>query len=193
MILRSSLSLRGLYLYDNSLFDNLVVPDIIDKDILITNLLAETSELEVLYPDSDYMKELIGYWSQKQLPVWQKYADTLGIEYDPLNNYVKQTEHHGDKDTTANTTGNSNSTSTDSVKGYNETEWVDSNKTVSSDTGNSNRTTTGHDNYNRTVKGNVGIRSFSDLITEEMKLREKYNLYDLLIRDFKLRFCILVY
>ena len=48
MILRSSLSLRGLYLYDNSLFDNLVVPDIIDKDILITNLLAETSELEVL-------------------------------------------------------------------------------------------------------------------------------------------------
>ena len=173
MILRSNLSLRGLYLYDNSLFDNLVVPDIIDKDVLITNLLAETSELEVLYPDSDYMKALIGYWSQKQLPIWQKYADTLGIEYDPLDNYVKKTEHHGDND----------SDSVDSVKGYNETEWVESDKNVSS----------GHNNYNRTVTGNVGIRRFSNLINEEMEMREKYNLYDLLIRDFKLRFCILVY
>ena len=172
-ILRATLSIRGLYEWDNTIFDNLVLPDDVSKDILISNLLAELAELEILYPDPDYMKGLIGAWSQKQLPIWDKWNDILAIDYNPIDNYSKTTHH----------TGNDADTTTTSVKGYNETAFVDSDKTFEQL----------YKTFDRTVTGNVGIYSFSKLISEEMELREKYNIYDLIIKDFKLRFCILVY
>ena len=172
-ILRATLSIRGLYEWDNTIFDNMVLPSDIDRDMLISNLLAELAELEILYPDPVYMKGLIGMWSQKELPKWEKLDSVLSEDYDPINNYVKTTHHDGD-DTDTTTT---------SVKGYNETSFVDSDQTHD----------VLHKTFDRTVKGNVGIYSFSKLISEEMELREKYNIYDLIIKDFKLRFCILVY
>lgn len=174
MILRSSLSVRGLYTWDNDLFTNLVVPETVDKDILCSNILSECGELEVLYPDSDYMKEIIGYWSQKELPKWNKLAETLNLEYDPLNSYRKHTIHEG-------TNGN---TETNKVKAYNKaTDYVDYKQD----------TNDGKNEYKRTVTGNIGIYPSQRLIGEELDMRNKYNIYDMIIRDFKLRFCLLLY
>ena len=212
-VLRATLSILGLYHQDNTIFDNLVLPEDVSKDILISNLLSELAELEILYPDTDYMKGIIGMWSQKELPKWQYLMDTLDIAYDPINNYSKHTIHHGtdelhtlDTSLTTDETHTSDTgsnTTTTSVKGYNETSFVDSDQTVTStgDTGSkivtNNKSDTGSKmdtkDFDRTVTGNVGIYSFSKLIQEEMDLREKYNIYDLIIKDFKLRFCILVY
>lgn len=174
MIQRSSLSVRGLYKWDNSLFDNMVLPADVDKDILVTNILSELGELEVLYPDSDYMKEIIGYWSQKQLPTWNKWNADLKIDYDPLNNYKKHTQHDGER----------NNTSTEKVKAYNEaTNFVDYRQDIDN----------GDNSFTRDVTGNVGIRSYQSLLEEELNLRDKYNIYNLIIKDFKLRFCLLLY
>ena len=85
MFLRSKISVLGLYTADNTLFDNLVLPDGVDKDTLIAEIISECADLEVLYPDSDYMKMLIGYWSGGMLDNWQKMFDALGQNYDPLN------------------------------------------------------------------------------------------------------------
>lgn len=174
MIQRSSLSVRGLYKWDNSLFDNMVLPEDVDKDLLVTNILSELGELEVLYPDSDYMKEMIGYWSQKQLPTWEKWSEDLAVEYDPINNYKKHTTH----------TGNKQNTTTNKVKAYNESQnFVDY-------TQDQDYATNG---FTRDVTGNVGIRSYQSLLEEELNLRDRYNIYNLIIKDFKLRFCLLLY
>lgn len=176
-ILRSTLSIRGLYNYDPAIFDNFYLPEDYDSEelrsIIITSILTECGELETLYPDPEYMKVMIEAWCIKSQPNWQRIFDALLEEYDPINNYSKHTKHSGgDKDTT-----------TDSVKGYNETSFVESDKTERQLT----------KNFTRDVSGNVGIKSFSRLIEEEIQLRQKYNPIDLIIQDFKLRFCILVY
>lgn len=79
----------GLYQWNDGLFDLLVVPEGVDKDTFTYNLMAETSELEVLYPNYEVMKNLIGVWSHKMLPVWQHLYDTTQYEYDPIENYNK--------------------------------------------------------------------------------------------------------
>lgn len=174
MFLRSKISVLGLYRADNTLFDNLVLPVGVDKDTLIAEIISECADLEVLYPDSDYMKMLIGYWSGGMLDNWQKMFDALEQNYDPLNSYRKETTHHGGK----------TNTSTNSVKAYNEsTNFVDYQKDVDNTT----------QNYNRTVKGNIGIYSYAKLLSEEIDLREKYDIYDIILADFKHRFILLVY
>ena len=71
MIARNeTISIYGLYLFDPTLFDNLQLPTGVDRDELISNLVMECAELELLYPDGDYMKYAIGAWSKKENHIW---------------------------------------------------------------------------------------------------------------------------
>ena len=173
-ILRYEMSIRALYYRDNSIFDALLLPEDISVEQVGTLILAECGELETLYADPQYFKNILRYWSESKLPAWTKIKEALwDTNYDPSLNYVKNTEHRG----------NDSSTSTDSVKGYNETAFVDSNKNAS----------TGNNFYKRTVTGNIGIQSMSKLIGDEVEMRQKYDLINIIVNDFKQRFCILIY
>lgn len=92
------LSILALYNYDNTIFDNMVLPLGVEKDDVTNNLLLELSELEVIYPNWDTMKAAIGFWSKKELPVWEKLAATTKFDYKPLENLYR-TEEYTDKET----------------------------------------------------------------------------------------------
>ena len=77
----------GLSNWNDGLFDLLVIPEGLDKDTFTDNLVTETAELEVLYPNYEVMRTLIGVWSHKMLPVWQHLYDTTMYDYDPIQNY----------------------------------------------------------------------------------------------------------
>lgn len=84
---QAKISLMGLSNWNNGLFDLLVIPEGLDKDTFTDNLVTETAELEVLYPNYEVMRTLIGVWSHKMLPVWQHLYDTTLYDYDPIQNY----------------------------------------------------------------------------------------------------------
>ncbi len=83
----ATMSVLGLYQYDNSLFNLFSFPDGIDRDVLFNTILDETAELEVVYPSPGVLKTLIGVWSAKQLPVWKKLYETMLFDYNPIENY----------------------------------------------------------------------------------------------------------
>ena len=85
-MLRSTLSVLGLYNYRPDIFDKFHVPEGVDKDILEPELLAEVAELESLYTDPDILKDLIGAWSNRRLYAWTKLYNTTKLEYDPIYN-----------------------------------------------------------------------------------------------------------
>ena len=59
----AKLSALGLYRWNHNLFDNMVLPEGLEKEEVIHAILEETAELEILYPDPDYLQESIGHWS----------------------------------------------------------------------------------------------------------------------------------
>lgn len=83
----ANLSPLGLYEWDNTLFDLMQIPSALDKDTLVKNLIAETAELEVLYPNPVVLKNLIGVWSAKNIDVWNRLYNTTQYEYNPIENY----------------------------------------------------------------------------------------------------------
>lgn len=91
-MMRSEINLIALNEWDNSLFDDFVIPvdddnnPIVDKSTLIDNLLMETAELEVVYNNPLFMKFAIGKWSSKQAPVWLEIWKTTQYEYNPIWN-----------------------------------------------------------------------------------------------------------
>ena len=108
-----NLSPLGLFNWDSSIFDLMVIPEELDRDTLLNNLLAETAELEVIYPNPVVFKNLLGIWSHKQLDIWNRLYATTQYEYNPIENYNRyetgsedgagSTVHSG-TDTTADTT-----------------------------------------------------------------------------------------
>ena len=83
---QSKLSILGMYYADPDLFENLELPEALNHDIVVDNLLMETAELECIYPDADFMKLAIGSWSRKELPVWEKLYETTILDYNPIWN-----------------------------------------------------------------------------------------------------------
>ena len=83
----ANLSPLGLYTWDNTVFDLMRIPKELDKETLVQNLLAETAELEVLYPNPVVFKNLVGVWSNKQIDIWNRLYATTQYEYNPIENY----------------------------------------------------------------------------------------------------------
>ena len=91
-MLRSRLDLLGIYNFDNTVLDLLELPEdedgneLIDRDTLKDNLLMDTAEMEILYPDASFLKMAIGSWSKKQVPIWSELYASTQYEYNPIWN-----------------------------------------------------------------------------------------------------------
>lgn len=95
------LSINALYNYDETIFDDLVLPrpeDIdskaeiiadpepLDKDLLIANILSELGELSLIYSDPATVKTMIRIWSAINKRPWLQLWETLLYSYNPIWN-----------------------------------------------------------------------------------------------------------
>ena len=86
----SKLTLIGLYNYDDTIFDNMVIPSQVNREDVIMNILMDAGEFEVLYSDFDFFKAAIGFWSRKNIGVWNELYSTTQYEYNPIENYDRK-------------------------------------------------------------------------------------------------------
>ena len=233
----ATMSILGLYQWDNSIFDAMVVPSQIDKDTLVMNILDECAELEILYTNPDFIKNAIGYWSLRRYHAWDKLQTVLYENYDPFVN-IKRDEIRTITETrnlansanetrnlansaneTRNLAGSNNETrnmtdttktnaydsGTGTVREALEMTGTDNVATTDTGTRNISGTDTGTRNISGTdtgtvtttenfhVEGDSAITDAQDVAMKESKLHLEYDLYNIIIDEFKRRFCLLVY
>ena len=175
------MGLLGLYNWDNSIFDELTVPDGVDKGTLISNLLRECAELEVLYPQPSAMKFFIAEWAKERLPVWNRLESTLHYDYDPISNYDRKEEW------TDESSGRSEGTSENQTAGYNSADAnVPESKNTASSSANRQNKRTGR------AYGNIGVTTTQQMIEQERRISE-FDIDHIIINEFKKTFCLLIY
>ena len=181
----SSISILGLYQFDPTIFDNLQLPYGLDKDELVSNILIEGADLEVLYPNADFIKAAIGSWSAIRLSTWKRMQAVLGKDYDPFINIKR------DEVRTIEQSRNlfSEASTTDQVSAFNETSFSNRSKNSgnSKDTGNVLTKETFH------LEGDSAITDAQDVLRKEMEVRIRFDMYRIIIDEFRNRFLILVY
>lgn len=199
----ATMSILGLYRYDNTIFDNLVTP-FEDTENLIQNILMECAELEILYPDADFMKFAIGAWSQKQLPIWNKLYNTEKLEYNPLENANRTEETNDTTVINESNSGNNkatvdgNSTNTRQVFPFDgnisQPQYIDDIVPHQESDNNYTDNREGQNTFTsvKTVKGSIGVVTPQEMITQERNICN-FSTVNYIIDQFKQRFCILVY
>lgn len=84
--MRATVDLLGMYKYDSTVLDLMQIPEALDRQTFIDNLLMETAEMEILYNNVGFLKQAIGSWSKKNISVWNELYDTTQYEYNPIWN-----------------------------------------------------------------------------------------------------------
>lgn len=220
----ASLSLLGLYQWKEGLFNDMVFPDgwgTPEKEVFINNLLMECAELEIIYPDWDFLKFAIDSWSAKEVITWNRLMIAMLADYNPIENYNRQelmTDTHSGSITHSGT-DSARHTGNDSVVGsgtdtdtHSRTSFDNGTLAVTEQMQYGKGSTETH-NYNSTVSnthgqvitdttqitrsgnihGNIGVMSNQTMLQQELDIAPKLNVINAMIESFKNRFCILVY
>ena len=204
-MIRAKISILTLYNWDETLLDLIKLPSEVDKDTLKNKILYDAGRLGAVYPDAEFMKESIFWWSSSRLESWEKMSAALAEDYDPLHNkdaYYTETEKRDlDRAENGNRSGNTGTSDTtiDSIKGFNSSNWAEHDKSASTGSSTeretSNNTTAEDETTTRSRReyGNIGVTTSQQMLEAEVELRTKYNIYEIITREFIERYCVMVY
>lgn len=196
-----TLSIAGLYKFNEHLFDDMYIPESLDRDTVVASIIMETEGLEALYVDVPFMMDAIKYWSITMRHKWDKLVTSMNFEYNPIWNkdgvriHTEEENKSSERDeTVADSTA---STSNNFGAGFNTTSGLTNRErdTVQ----NSGQVKTDDDLKESTKReskdveqGNIGVTSTQQLIKEEREVAD-INIYSIIAKDFKQKFCIQVY
>ena len=184
MAISAQMSLWGLYQVDPTILDGLILPTGMDADNLKSNLLLETESMEILYPNTLFLKMAIEVWAAERLDVWTKLYATTQLQYDPIENYDRN-----ESSTSKNWGGSSGSTTvTGSATAYNSDTFKDTSKSSSS----GSNTSSSDGTYTSRVHGNIGVTTTQQMIQQERD-SVQFCMTEFIINDFITRFCVGVY
>ena len=171
------MTVLGLYNYNDTIFTSMQLPVGVDTENVVSNLLMDLAELVVIYPSWITMQRAIADWSKSRVRSWDRMLQALSAEYDPIENYDRREEW---------TDGaNSNGGYQNKVAGFNVGEQTNSNS--SEQHTNSSATHSGR------IHGNIGVTMAQQMIQSELDLRAVNDIVQIIVNEFKKRFCIMVY
>lgn len=205
----SKLTMIGLYEYDPTIFDNLSLPEGLDKDTLVDNILLRSGEFEVIYPDADFMKFSIGAWSRKWSATITRWVTALAIEYNPLENYNRYEHWTDERDisgseggsSSGSTGGTTGSTTTNKVSAYDagdaltthdQSESHGSDSTSNSGEYSSEHSTDDDLEHDGRIHGNIGVTTSQQMLLSELDLGY-WNIYEKITDLFLTEFVIPIY
>lgn len=204
----ASLSIYGLYTYDNSIFANLNVPNGMSKDDLVVQILTECSDFALIYPNFDFMKMLIGVWSNKEQKIWENLYLSENIEYNPIENYdrnesitrIVNTNAEGTSNGTALNTSGDNGETISGQTAYDSNTFKDTSRVQANSNSNSQsvnsesvkNNSSGSETVINHTHGNIGVTTAQQMI-EGFREVSKFCTYDYIVQSFKDRFCVQVY
>ena len=178
------LSLFGMYEYDNTILDDIVLPETINKQVLIDRILQDWGGYNCRFSNPALCKKFVHSWFKANEYNFEMMQKALTTEYNPIENYDRWAGH------TITTTRDNVHTSQDSGKDSVESDTTnkqapfDSNSLkTTNETINNGSTTYGRQNklsmddsekeiLDEHVHGNIGVTTNQQMIQSELDLRE---------------------
>lgn len=135
--MRATLSFLGMVNQVPSLIsaETFPLPEGLSHEVLDPILLAETAELEVLYPEPNTLGIVIAAWATARNPAWTRMAAALAATYNPIHNYDRTessteelegsaskagtNDRTGSSDTAGTSSGSESASLNKNVHGYN--------------------------------------------------------------------------
>lgn len=210
--------IRALLAWEPTIFDNMTLPDGVALDDVVDHIIYKYGDSPLFTPDPEIIKFYMGRWSERRLPLWERYKAAIELEYNPIENY----DRHEESTRTPNLTRTQGGSYTDSHTGTvttidtgdttdqraadNSSTWenYDKNNVNLTNTATNNLTDTrtfnnttdketGTDTTTGHIHGNIGVTTSQQMLTSELDLIPRLDLIDYIADDWHSEFCLLIY
>lgn len=151
----AKISALGLYMWDPTIWDLMQLPAGLSKPTVYSNIMLETSDFEVIYPNPVLFKSYIGLWSEKRLASWQRIYDVLMQEYDPLENYRRTEKRSLESHKQTNGVITNNLTDTTTASDNKREETTGNSRTNGSTSGTEHGTIDADGGHSTTIENQV--------------------------------------
>lgn len=159
------IGMSSYFAYQNaSLWDDIILPNQINKETLVDTIILRCGEMETLYADADFFKTAVTAFFRKYNRTFTKWAEALEIEYNPLENYDRMEEWEDE----SQGTGNDKAQSDSYVSAYDSnTLQTDGRNVSTSDTSMKNEST-----RKGRAHGNIGVTTSQQMLQSELDIAE---------------------
>lgn len=197
--MRGTVSVLGLLDYSPEVLDGIGVylPSGVSFEHLKDAIILECAELEILIPNPVLFADLVKRWAARKSLSWGRYYAAIHATYNPLENYDRQEQEAIQEagENSAESAGTTAGTDEEKVSAFNTNTYQP--KAQVTRLGNADTETSG--DFSRTlnrsgrVHGNIGVTTSQQMLTAELDITPRLDIYEKIVADFKAQFCILVY
>lgn len=196
-MIQPRMTLYGMYKYDPTLFDGVILPDGMDKTIMVNQIIRQSGDLFPYYQVPPEVKTAITEWFTRRKDNFAKLWQGFTAEYNPIENYDRHEDSTETPDITHTLTnsGKDSSTNEADVQGYNATDYTPNSRTISSGTSSTNGTDkeSGTRTFTSHIHGNIGVTTSAQMLEGELALRRSLDIYSLIAEEFETDNLIQVY
>lgn len=205
-------TLLNLMQEDPELLSNITLPEGVDRDTLVNQILFEGCTLFPIYQDPKLFKSMAEHYFRMREQIHAELFKTLAYDYEPLENYdrIEDRTHSGNEninrnlatEETAGTGTTSGGTTEQKVSAYNEDGYQPQNFSESSSTMNSNTDSEGSedettdrrhsDTEHARIHGNIGVTTSQQMLEAQRNV-VKFSLYEFIASHFLKTFMIGIY
>ena len=164
------LTLNGMYDYDPSLFDGMILPEDYDKETLLFEILQRSGQLYPYHQQPAMLKTAIRLWFSRNFLNFDRTMEALMSEYDPIENYNR----YEDWTRTPNLTDEDKHTGIDSTAHAGTDALVRSGHDTVANTGKDTTTHSGKDTTDHSGKDTTK-HSGTDTTTHEYDTDNPYS------------------
>lgn len=189
----SKLTIAGLHHYtEGHIWDGLELPEGIDKDILISEIIRQCSEFSVIYTEPIFLNKMIMAWGKKWYHNFDRWIKAYNFEYNALYNLDVEATYTDDNKTHTEGESDIRGTITGQKAAYDSEVFKNATNDINSNHS-TGKNTVKTDNI-RTERrfGNQGITMSQEMLAAEYDIW-KANVYQMMAEIFATEFCICIY
>ena len=178
------------------------LPESIDETVLDNLIIRECGDLQTLAKDAAAFVIMFSAFCQSTAASWAKEAAALSAQYDPLHNYDRTdteqetVEASGESSSSGNSEDSGSDIVTRDRQGFDSSDFVGTNKDTTAygrvNDSSTSAETSGSSERNRELRsvGNIGVTTSQQMLISELELRRFWNIYEMILADFRSDLCI---
>ena len=191
--MKATLSVLGLYNFDNTIFDDWTLPQSVNLETLKTLIFQECAELCSTLPNPELFKRATAAWTRRKQKGWLRALAAMDAEYNPIHNFDRNEEYTDAETGSSGTDTSSRGTTTNQVAGFNSSSYGPESQQSMNQSGESDTTFGRELEHSAHLYGNIGVTTSQQMVTAEMELSGKLDIYQVIADDFKREFTLLIY
>ena len=193
-------TIYGFYQYDSTLFEDVVLPSGLDKELLIRTIMRKSGDLYSYYQQPVELKQNITDWFAAMYENFKRMYEALTVEYDPIHNFYRQKhnfeQNYGNVKSEASGETHRGQSEENYVNSFDSSTYKKDNKSEGKENASSSNevetNTSDALTVDSTESGNIGNIKTTEFINDELRLRT-YNLYNKIAAMFEDEFLVRIY